>query len=44
MRVMMDSELSVEFEVKVGMDQGSALSLFLQWWQMLSLNLPERVR
>ena len=42
-RVRMDSELSVEFEVNVGMDQGSVLSHFLQWWWMLSLNLPEKV-
>ena len=32
-RVRVDSKLPEEFEVKVGMDQGSALSPFLlQWW------------
>ena len=40
-----DSELSEEFEVKVGMHQVSVLSplLFFQWWKMLPLNLPEVV-
>ena len=43
-RVRVDSELQEEFEVKAGMHQGSVLSPFtLQWWWMLSLNLPERV-
>ena len=28
-RVKVNSELSEEFEIKVGMDQGSVLSLFL---------------
>ena len=38
-RVIVDSVLSQEFEVKVGMHQGTVLSLFfLQLWQMLSLN------
>ena len=33
MRVGVDSELSVEFELKVRMHQGSALSPFvMQWW------------
>ena len=32
MRVRVDSELSEGFEVKVGMHQGSVLSLFLQLW------------
>ena len=32
-KVRVDSELSDEFEVKVGMHQGSVLSLlFLHWW------------
>ena len=31
-RVRVDSELSDELEVKVGMHQGSVLSLFLQLW------------
>ena len=30
-KVRVDSELSEEFEVKVGMHQGSVLSSFLQW-------------
>ena len=41
----MDSELSEELEIKVGIHQGSVLSPFLcQWWWTLSPNLPERVR
>ena len=32
-RVRVDSELSEEFEVELGMHQGSVLSyFFLQWW------------
>ena len=31
-RVRVDSELSVEFEVDLGMHQGSVLSPFLHWW------------
>ena len=37
------SELSEEFEVKVGMQQGSVLSPFLQLWWILSLNWHESV-
>ena len=41
----MDSELSEMFEVKEGMPQGLYCHpFFLQWWYMLSLNLPEGVR
>ena len=44
-RVRVDSELSEEFEAKVGMHQGSVLPPFLfAWWQMLQLYLKERVR
>ena len=32
----MNSDLSEEFEVKVGKHQGTVLSPFLQLWQMLS--------
>ena len=40
-----EPELSEEFEVKVGMHQGSVLSLFfLQLWLMLPLNWQGRVR
>ena len=44
-RVRVDSELSEEFEVKVGMQQGSMLSPFLlAWWLILSQNLPDMER
>ena len=44
-RVRVDSELSEEFGVTVGMHQGSVLPpFFLQWWWIISLNLPDRVR
>ena len=43
-RVRVDSELSEEFEVKLGCTKGLFCRLFfLQWWKMLSLNLTERV-
>ena len=43
-RVGVDSELSEEFEVKVGMPKDLCCHIFfLKWWQMLSLNMAERV-
>ena len=41
--IRLDSQLSEEYEVKVGMYQGSVSHLIMHWWWMLSLNLPERV-
>ena len=43
-RVRVDSELSEVFEVNAGCTKDLCCHLFfLQWWWMLSLNLPERV-
>ena len=42
-KIHVDSCLSKYFKVKVGMNQRSMLPLFVQVWQMLSLNWQERV-